>query len=746
MAEPMFGAAQPSDPNSEWAQFDFGQQQLRAYPAPDLDFQTSNPITNYQQPSYADYTVNNHAVQYDGHGQAIFQQPSGTDAENAQPRLTQDQIAALENTFVEAPKPKMEHKKNLAERLGLELPRVNHWFQNRRQKAKSQRHHSKQKSDVSSSDGPSGGIAQTLSLPTSETPISSTTLYGQQAPFPATEFSPDFHLDGTHSFPQSFDMHPTAAVNFNTSHDSHGYHAQPVGLDDGLIAGPVWMNELQHMPTGESYGSSAVDHQAITSISPESLTGSHSLLANASDSKPDHINQPFPHSHVMGSGFLDNLSSQTLDSNTSSICDTNNLMTPPTNTPPLPWLTSEFDGRRTSDSSELAHNVEGMHIQQNQSGLGLFDAKVNRSTESHMTSATGIATPEASPEQVISKSVPPSDIASRRKRQKPAALRPDSGRSASFAGPVLGSPHARTPSTSLAHPNQVRRIQSQGQTLNHQYRVQKNTAMPAQISPRNLQAYFDKQTTPQTYKHSTPESANNSPTTIQTLPNRPSASAASANRSPAEYQHEFHVARPNNRWNSNSASSYQIPHHANSSVPDLHVATSLPSNPLVHGSASGLPSQQYSHAVSYHCPPQSAPPHQTSFFDNSPINQNGPFQPPGPHGPFFPAVSHGLDLGSPAMHQPTPFAPQHSHSYLSSHLPPFAPVYQFPQESPATSNLSQTLFAGLYPSQISEPTIPPPELDIRVDVGPEPKLASRFDKFEFNHTFADKYAQQGEKK
>ena len=124
MAETIFGT-HSSDPNSEWAQFDFGQQQLRAYPAPDLDFQTSNPITNYQQPAYADYTVNNHAVQYDGHGQAIFQQPAGTDAENAQPRLTQDQIAALENTFVEAPKPKMEHKKNLAERLGLELPRVN---------------------------------------------------------------------------------------------------------------------------------------------------------------------------------------------------------------------------------------------------------------------------------------------------------------------------------------------------------------------------------------------------------------------------------------------------------------------------------------------------------------------------------------------------------------------------------------------------------------------------------------------
>ncbi|KAI8629183.1 hypothetical protein F5Y19DRAFT_475745 [Xylariaceae sp. FL1651] len=57
----------------------------------------------------------------------------------SKPRLSKDEVEKLEKVFQENPKPSSSVKAQLADGLGLERPRINNWFQNRRAKAKQER-------------------------------------------------------------------------------------------------------------------------------------------------------------------------------------------------------------------------------------------------------------------------------------------------------------------------------------------------------------------------------------------------------------------------------------------------------------------------------------------------------------------------------------------------------------------------------------------------------------------------------
>lgn len=52
------------------------------------------------------------------------------------PRLAKDEVDLLENEFKKNPKPSSQRKREIAELLNVENPRINNWFQNRRAKAK----------------------------------------------------------------------------------------------------------------------------------------------------------------------------------------------------------------------------------------------------------------------------------------------------------------------------------------------------------------------------------------------------------------------------------------------------------------------------------------------------------------------------------------------------------------------------------------------------------------------------------
>ena len=118
------------DPMSEWSQFDFGSSN-QPYPPLDTEFPSSTqlPQSHYHHNGYYDCSQDTHGVLYDSQGQAMLPQHSANDFDSFDnlngSRLTQAQMAALENSFVAVPKPKTDYKKSLAEKLGLELPRVN---------------------------------------------------------------------------------------------------------------------------------------------------------------------------------------------------------------------------------------------------------------------------------------------------------------------------------------------------------------------------------------------------------------------------------------------------------------------------------------------------------------------------------------------------------------------------------------------------------------------------------------------
>ncbi|KAK8049005.1 Homeobox protein ceh-14 [Apiospora phragmitis] len=57
----------------------------------------------------------------------------------SKPRLSKEEVEKLEKVFQENPKPSSSVKAALADGLGLERPRINNWFQNRRAKAKQER-------------------------------------------------------------------------------------------------------------------------------------------------------------------------------------------------------------------------------------------------------------------------------------------------------------------------------------------------------------------------------------------------------------------------------------------------------------------------------------------------------------------------------------------------------------------------------------------------------------------------------
>lgn len=92
------------------------------------------------RPMYPSY----HGLQYmyppQGRGQLIRQPDGLVDGKTeSKPRLSKEEVEKLEKVFQENPKPSSSVKAQLADGLGLERPRINNWFQNRRAKAKQER-------------------------------------------------------------------------------------------------------------------------------------------------------------------------------------------------------------------------------------------------------------------------------------------------------------------------------------------------------------------------------------------------------------------------------------------------------------------------------------------------------------------------------------------------------------------------------------------------------------------------------
>ncbi|KAL2146681.1 hypothetical protein VTI28DRAFT_2831 [Corynascus sepedonium] len=85
----------------------------------------------YWNPLMAYYQQQHRAAALMGQGHIHLSKPA-----EPKPRLAKDEVELLEREFAKNQKPSSSTKRELAEKMGVEVPRINNWFQNRRAKEK----------------------------------------------------------------------------------------------------------------------------------------------------------------------------------------------------------------------------------------------------------------------------------------------------------------------------------------------------------------------------------------------------------------------------------------------------------------------------------------------------------------------------------------------------------------------------------------------------------------------------------
>ena len=357
-----------------------------------------------------------------------------------------------------------------------------------------------------------------------------------------------------------------------------------------------------------------------------------SLQSDGFMTMQDPLN-PYSHSMYQNSveGFsVGNPSCQTFGTNSSSEGEPA-LMTPPPKTSPMPTLLPDSQLRRGSNSSELANDLNTIRLQQQRSRPGMYEemfcapstSELVQSSEKPPTASQGVVT--SSPVSSIGlnssgtkiSTVPRVDLASRRKRPRPATLRPDvrpdPQRSQSYAGPLTMSPNSKVSSQGLAPSPSVRRIKSTGHNMNVvSGRIQKSGLGSAQMSPRNFQTYLD--------------AAALSPSSFPNRPSTDTSQASAPNFTPPtplspvkmELQPEVwptyspYVGPSTRAWDNSQD------HATNNAFETSNNVTSPPITPF---NIDAFPRFHFERPLQdslYHCPPQSAPPQQTTFFGDSP--------------------------------------------------------------------------------------------------------------------------------
>lgn len=380
------------------------------------------------------------------------------------------------------------------------------------------------------------------------------------------------------------------------------------------------------------------------------------------------------------------------------------LITPPQETSPLPGLnqpTFQHD-RRTSNDSDLAGNLDTIHLQQSQAGLGLY-GNPNTSSAPDLIPTTGLLTPVITPDTTDHKFpfATDQDLATRRNR-RPPKLQPDSGRSFSYAGPGT-SPHLRISPPASERTSPVRRIRSTGNNLNVMTgRIKKQGTSSAQLSPRNFEACFqvagmsDVQPNGGLHAHSHQVSG----PTLESLP-------LSSPRI-LDQQHQVtwidspsHLAVAPASWDQGNHSN--APFHGPTQAPSWD-----PRQPAHTDVYATPPIQQapHPHQYGYHFPPQSAPSHVTTFDAASSITPTLWQAPLIAPEPYRDDTQLSMSLRPYPPHNHTHSGPLQFFQPLSNHLPGY--------HSGMGSLQPLQHFFNRTPTPVLKP------LDIKVDLGPSP--------------------------
>ena len=578
------------------------------------------------------------------------------------------------------------------------------WFQNRRAKAKHQ-NPQEPRFDLSTDE-------EALDYPASTTLFSSAP-YERisearlRTHFPSPEhppFAPDEFVTNLEIGDIQFINHLEQSRNDpNVNSNFGGHELLQTNFSNAIASDPMW-------PAHNIYGFSmpkvptptVVEHETFewSPVSPTDLTNqSHSIGFPQTQGQPLYLNTHDGH-------LIGNPSSQTLATASSECGDHAALITPPQEASPMPGLNEGIFARRGSNSSELADNFDTIHLQQAKFGLGLYENPVSSTPD--LAPETGLATPNISPDTITAKS-PFSlgrDLASRRKRPRPAALQPEPARSFSYAGPSTASPHLRVSSPGPGRLSPVRRIKSTGNSLNVATgRIVKPGPIAVQKSPRSFESCFQLEKPSHSQPNVCVPAPNHHARLVNTHGHLPSNTHLSQHPPTSWPDYPSQYSAVGSTWNPNANNDSSINYPAGLSLPPSppNQSNEYPPSHSSHGE-----NQEYN----YHCPPQSAPPHLTTFFDGSPpISQHSYI-----HGAWPAPSATQTEPYQVEHHMPIPLRPNHmmhhSHSSSFNHFPgPTQNYHGYP--------------AGIGPFQPYQPfnglSVPArKELDIKIEKGPPP--------------------------
>ncbi|KAK8056831.1 hypothetical protein PG993_002058 [Apiospora rasikravindrae] len=188
-----------------------------------------------QYPAYPGF----HGLQYMYHAQQARHLGSDRNSMSdgkteSKPRLSKEEVEKLEKVFQENPKPSSSVKAALADGLGLERPRINNWFQNRRAKAKQERKQEEYEArraaekSASESSTPEGSRTETSDV-YDESPHQSARL--SSAPFPdmnsAVDSTESFDEDDEDDQAEQHDENPTPSSEGMEPH----FASHPIKID-----------------------------------------------------------------------------------------------------------------------------------------------------------------------------------------------------------------------------------------------------------------------------------------------------------------------------------------------------------------------------------------------------------------------------------------------------------------------------------------------------------------------------------
>ena len=529
----------------------------------------------------------------------------------------------------------------------------------------------------------------------------------------------------------------------HTTSSNQSYDTQPLDLNQHPSANA--MDSYPPLQGHPFYGDHKLPTPSVQEIGPQEILSTPNSMPSCGEVGLDNPQWPSSSSplyrSLVGGDFAGNPSSNSFATISSEDGEQARLITPPQEASPPPGLNQgafQHD-RQASNSSELAENLDIVHLQQPQFDLS-FTGACNTAQPSNANNATGLLTPEVSPDTAAPQlpigaghSNSGHDIASRRKRPRPAALQPESNRSVSYAGPMTTSPHLRISPPASGKSSPVRRIKSTGNNLSVKTgRVRKSGTTSAQKSPRNIEQCFKLVAMPEPQGNLVHRESNNPSSDEKGVSlDEPSPQSFLSRRQetwPQPHPNALHFAP----WDQGGDMPYVH------SVPDPSWAPGQPSTNLALSIPAHLPS--HPHQYAFHCPPQSAPSHVTTFDTALMVDHNGADW-------AMPSIQHHSyrDDSQLAMSIRPNHLQHHSHSGPFNHYQ--ASVPSFSDFGPPMSVL---MAYPPFPQRSSTP--PLKSLDIKVETGPPPpkemvQTSQERKEYTFENSFAgDAHFTTGSKK